>query len=133
MFWLFFYSMLKFQRFYCSHALSVLFYWAQKFTKFCLFIHFRWFKVKSSGRLSLISIILWEYCQNNIKTYWHYSYENKQIISWKAVRFFFFEIIRSVPTNRLVYIFSHKNIRENKLPHRWEPGFLSAIVFVCFF
>ena len=57
--------------------------------KFCLLIHFRWVDVKSSrcfGGLSLISIILWEYCEKNIKTFWYYSYENKQIISQKVVR-----------------------------------------------
>ena len=39
----------------------LLFYLAQKFNKFCWFIHFRWVDVKSSrcfGGLSLISIIL---------------------------------------------------------------------------
>ena len=57
--------------------------------KFCFLIHFRWVDVKSSrcfGGLSLISIILWEYCEKNIKTIWYYSYENKQIISQKVVR-----------------------------------------------
>ena len=57
--------------------------------KFCFLIHFRWVDVKSSrcfGGLSLISIILWEYCEKNIKTFWYYSYENKQIISQKVVR-----------------------------------------------
>ena len=87
--------------------LSLLFYRAQKFTKFCLFIHFRWVDVKSSRCFngpSLISIILWEYCENNIKTFWFYSYENKRVISRKVVRQIFFEINRGVSTNRIIFI-----------------------------
>ena len=52
---------------------SLLFYQAQKFNKFWLFTHFEWADVKSSGcfsGISLISIILWKYCENNIKTFW---------------------------------------------------------------
>ena len=85
----------KFSRF-CSHASSFLRYQAQKLQNFVFFIHFQWIDVKSNrclGGLSLISIILWEYCENNIKTFWYYSYENKLIISWKIKRLFFFEII----------------------------------------
>ena len=71
-----------------------------KFTKLCLFIHFRWIDVKSNrcfGGLSLISIILWEYCENNIKTFWYYSYENKRIISRKAARLFFLRLFEAFP------------------------------------
>ena len=80
----------KFSRF-CSHASSFLRYQAQKLQNFVFFIHFQWIDVKSNrcfGGNSLISIILWEYCEN-IKTFWYYSYENKPIISWKIVRLFF--------------------------------------------
>ena len=82
---------------------------SSKFTKLCLFIHFRWIDVKSNryfGGFSLISIILWDYCEKNIKMFWYYSYENKRIISRRVVRliYFFFEIIRSVPTNRIMFI-----------------------------
>ena len=80
---------------------------SSKFTKLCLFIHFRWIDVKSNrcfGGFSLISIILWDYCEKNIKTFWYYSYENKRIISRRIVRLIFFEIIRSVPTNRIMFI-----------------------------
>ena len=79
------------------------------FTKLCLFIHFRWIDVKSNrcfGGLSLISIILWEYCENNIKTFWNYSYENKRIISQKIVRLFFFlRLFEAFPPIGL-YLFS---------------------------
>ena len=96
----------KFSRF-CSHASSFLRYQAQKLQNFVFFIHFQWIDVKSNrcfGGLSLISIILWEYCENNIKTFWYYSYENKLIISWKIVRLSFFEIIQSVPTIKIIFI-----------------------------
>ena len=66
---------------------------SSKFTKLCLFIHFRWIDVKSNrcfGGFSLISIILWDYCEKNIKTFWYYSYENKRIISRRVVRLIFF-------------------------------------------
>ena len=78
----------------------LLSYHAQKFIKFCLFIHFPCFDIKSSrcfSGLSLISIILWEYCKNNIKTFWYYSYENKRIISWKFVRLTFFRLFEAFP------------------------------------
>ena len=61
--------------------LSPLCYHAQKATKFCLLIHFRWVDVKSSrcfSGISLISIIWWEYCENNIKMFSYYPYENKK-------------------------------------------------------
>ena len=64
---------------------------SSKITRLCFFIHFQWIDVKSNRcfrGLSLISIILWEYCENNIKTFWYYSYENKQ----------------SVPTNKIIFI-----------------------------
>ena len=96
----------KFSRF-CSHASSFLRYQAQKLQNFVFFIHFQWIDFKSNrcfGGNSLISIILWEYCENNIKTFWHYSYENKPIISWKIVRLIYFEIIRSFPTYRITFI-----------------------------
>ena len=91
----------KFSRF-CSHASSFLRYQAQKLQNSVFFIHFPWIDVKSKrcfGGLSLISIILREYCENNMKTFWYYSYENKLVISWKIVRSIFFEIIQSVSTS----------------------------------
>ena len=91
----------KFSRF-CSHTSSLLRYQAQKLRNFVFFIHFQWTDVKSKrcfGGLSLISIILREYCENNMKTFWYYSYENKLVISWKIVRSIFFEIIQSVSTS----------------------------------
>ena len=99
----------KFSRF-CSHASSFLRYQAQKLQNSVFFIHFPWIDVKSKrcfGGLSLISIILREYCENNIKTFWYYSYENKLIISWKIVRFFFFFLrsFKAFPLIRL-YLFS---------------------------
>ena len=95
----------KFSRF-CSHASSFLRYQAKKLQNFVLFIHFQWIDVKSNrcfSGLTLISIILREYWENN-KTFWYYSYENKRIISWKIVRLFFFEIIQSVPTSKIIVI-----------------------------
>ena len=92
---------------FCSHASSFLRYQAQKLQKFVFFIHFQWIDVKINrcfGGLSLISIILWGYCENNIKMFWYYSYENKPIMSWKVVRLIFFEIIQSVPTNKITLI-----------------------------
>ena len=99
----------KFSRF-CSHASSFLRYQAQKLQNFVFFIHCQWIDVKSNrcfGGLSLISIILWEYCENNIKTFWYYSYKNKLIISWKIVRFFvlFLRLFKASPLIRL-YLFS---------------------------
>ena len=96
----------KFSRF-CSYASSFLRYQAQKLQNFIFFIHFQWIHFKSNrcfGGNSLISIILWEYCRNNIKTFWYYSYENKPLILWKIVRLIFFEIIQSVPTNKIIFI-----------------------------
>ena len=75
----------------------LLFYHVQKFTKFCLFIHFPCFDIKSSRCFSGLSLILWEYYKNNIKTFWYYSYENKQIISWKFVRLTFFRLFEAFP------------------------------------
>ena len=58
-----------------------------------LFVHyFQRVDVKSNicfGGLYLISIMLWEYCEN-IKTFWHYSCKNKRIITGKVVRLIFF-------------------------------------------
>ena len=66
---------------FCHYAYSPLFFHSSQ-----------WIDVKSnrcfSGN-SLISIILLEYYENNIKTFWCYSYENKWIISWKTVRLIF--------------------------------------------
>ena len=97
----------KFSRF-CSHASSFLRYQAQKLQNFVFFIHFQWIDFKSNrcfGGNSLISIILWEYCENNIKTFWYYSYENKLIISWKIKRLFFLRLFKAFPPIRL-YLFS---------------------------
>ena len=79
--------------FFYKRSFLYSFYQAQKFTNFCLFIYFRWFDIKSSkcfGGFSLISIILWEYCENNVKTFWYYFNENKQTISQKVLRLIFF-------------------------------------------
>ena len=58
-----------------------------------LFVHyFQRVDVKSNicfGGLYLISVMLWEYCEN-IKTFWHYSCKNKRIITGKVVRLIFF-------------------------------------------
>ena len=97
----------KFSRF-CCHASSCLGYQAQKLQNISFFIYFQWIDVKgnrSFGDLSLISIILWEYCENNIETFWYYSYENKLIISWKNVRLFFLSLFKALPPIRL-YLFS---------------------------
>ena len=102
----------KFSRF-CSHASCFLHYQAQKLQNFAFFIHFQWIGVKSNRclrGLSLISIILWAYCEN-IKTFWYYSYENKLIISRKVVRLTFFEIIQNVPTNKITFILRRIYVR----------------------
>ena len=90
-------------------------------TELCFFIHFQRIDVKSNrcfSDLSLISIILWEYLENNIKTFWYSSSENKWIILRVVGRFFFFfffflRLFKVFPPIRFIY--SHKNIRENKL------------------
>ena len=86
--------------------LSLLFYQVQSLQNFVHSFLMNWCKsTRCFGGLSLISIILWEYCENNIKTFCYYSYGNNQIISQKVVRFFFFfEIILSIPTNRIMFI-----------------------------
>ena len=97
----------KFSRF-CSYAFSFLRYHAQKLQNFIFFIHFQWIHFKSNrcfGGNSLILIILWEYCKNNIKTFWYYSYENKPLISWKIVRLIFLRLFKAFPPIRL-YLFS---------------------------
>ena len=76
--------------------------------EFCFFKHFQLTDVKSNrcfSGLPLISIILWEHCENNIKTFWFYSYENKWIISRKILRFFFLRLFKTFPSMRL-YLFS---------------------------
>ena len=93
-----------------SHKLS-----SSKIKEICFFIHFQLIDVRNNrcfSGLSLISIILWEYCEN-IKTFWYYSYENKWIISQKVVRLFFWD--DSKRSHQWDHIYSHKNIRENKL------------------
>ena len=105
---------------FCSHASSFLLS-SSKITELCFSIHFQWIDVKSSrcfGGLSLISIILWEYFENNIKTFWHYSCENKQINSWKTVRLFFCGIIRSVPTNDIISTLTKIYVKISS-SHRW--------------
>ena len=57
---------------------------SSKMAELCFFIHFQRIDVKSNrsfGGLLFISIILWEYCENNIKAF----YENNRIISWKTI------------------------------------------------
>ena len=80
---------------------------SSKFTKFSLFIQFRWVDVKNNrffSGLSLISTILWEYCKKNVKLFWYYSYENKRKLSQKVVRLIFLKITRSVPTSMIIFI-----------------------------
>ena len=55
--------------------------------------------------LSLISILLWDYCETNIKTFWYHSYENKRIISRKVVRLIFLRLPEAFPPVGL-YLFS---------------------------
>ena len=81
---------------------------SSKITELCFFIHFQRIDVKNKrcfSGLSLISIILWEYCENNIKRFWYYSYENKRIISRKAKRLFLLRLFKAFPPVRL-YLFS---------------------------
>ena len=96
-------SISKFSRFYC-HTSSFLCYQVRKLRNFVFFKRFQLTStVTCFSGLSLISIILWEYWENTIKTFWYY-YKNKRIISWKIIIFFFFEIIQSVPTNQIIFI-----------------------------
>ena len=67
----------KFSRF-CSHCSSFLCYQAQKLQNFVFFIHFQWIEFKSKrcfDCLFFISIILWEYCENNSIQYNMPSYD----------------------------------------------------------
>ena len=83
---------------FCSHDSSFLPYQAQIFTEQCFFIHFPWIDVKSSrcfSGTSLISIILCEYCEDNIKTFPH------KIISQKNLRLFLWVLFKTFPLIRL--------------------------------
>ena len=78
--------------------------------------------------LSLISIILWEYWENTIKTFWYY-YKNKRIISWKIIIFFFFWDY-SKRSHQSDYIYYHKNMRENKLISSVETWLYRPLYYV---
>ena len=78
--------------------------------------------------LSLISIILWEYWENTIKTFWYY-YKNKRIISWKIIIFFFFWDY-SKRSHQSDYIYYHKNIRVNKLISSVETRLYRPLYYV---
>ena len=91
---------------------------SSKTMELCFFFHFQRTDVKNNrcfSCLSLISIILWEYCENNIKTFSCYSYGNKWIISRKVKILFSLRLFKASPPVRWYDIYSQKNIRENKL------------------
>ena len=66
----------KFSRF-CSHTSSFLYYQVRKLRNSIFSYILQLINVKSNRCFSGLSLILWEYCENDIKTFWYYSYENK--------------------------------------------------------
>ena len=92
----------KFSNF-CSHPSSFLCYQVPKLQNFI----FSFISSELTSKVtdvsagpSVLSIILWEYYENDMKTFWYYPYENKRIISRKIVRIFW-RLFKVFPPIRL--------------------------------
>ena len=69
----------KFSSFY-SHVSFFLCHQVQKLLNFSVSFIFNELTWKVADVLAVFYGFLWEYCENNVKALWYYSYENKRII-----------------------------------------------------